>query len=82
MAGTYTASTVYTQDDLDKIDAQLLLIAQGKAVSEYEVGGRKLKYRGDPLSELKALRKTIERAINAGAKPRLRYSVIATTKGL
>lgn len=75
---------VYTAADLDKIDAQLLLIAQGKSVAEYEVAGRKIKYRDNPVTELQLLRKTIERQINAaaGKSSRLRYSVVTTSKGL
>lgn len=79
-----TSESVYTQADLDKVDKQILLIAQGKSVSEYEVAGRKLKFRDNPLAEMQALRKLIERTINAskGGKKPLRYSTVVTSKGL
>lgn len=72
----------YTPDDLTQINTQIRLLSTGKSVAEYEVGGRKLKFRDLSLDDLQRLRRTVETALNQQAgKKRIRYSLISTSKG-
>lgn len=77
-----STTAAYTSEDLEQIDAQMRLMSQGKSISEYEIAGRKLKYRDLSLNDLQRLRRTVENALNAAnGKRRLRYSLISTSKG-
>lgn len=72
----------YTPDDLSQIDTQIRLLSTGKSVAEYEVGGRRLKFRDLSLDDLQRLRRTVETALKRqSGKKRIRYSLISTSKG-
>lgn len=73
----------YTQEDLTAVDDLIKLYSTGKAVEEYEIKGRRLKYKHLSLTELQTLRRTIEGAMLASTgQKRRRYALITTDKGL
>ncbi len=73
----------YEQADLDAVNELIAVMGSGKSVSEYEVRGRKLKYRDLSLSELQALRRMMSDDMAAASGEETpRYGLIMTGKGL
>lgn len=83
-----TTTTQFSQATIDALEDAIIRKSTGKAVAEYEIGGRKIKYDTISLDDMNGLLKTMrsavaQQAVAAGmATSRRRYSLLTTGKGL
>ena len=79
-------ATQFNQETINALEDAIIRKASGKAVVEYEIAGRKVKYDTMNLDEMQGLLRTMTKAVNAEKATkgtgRRRYALLTTGKGL
>ena len=85
---TTVTTTTFSAETIAALEESITRKSTGKAVEEYEIGGRRVKYDTLSLNEMLNLLNTMRRAVanqaNAAnnTQGRRRYSLLTTGKGL